>query len=98
MDLAELRVFLTVVSEGSFSKAAARLGRTQPTVSLAVRRLEEQVGQKLLDRSSTPGTLTEAGVVLRDYGERLIRLADEAETSLKDIDELRRGRIVIGTN
>lgn len=98
MDLAELRVFLAVVSEGSFSKAAARLGRTQPTVSLAVRRLEEQLGQKLLDRSTTPGTLTEAGAVLKDYGERLIRLADEAETSLKELDELRRGRVAIGSN
>jgi DNA-binding transcriptional LysR family regulator len=98
MDLSELRVFLAVVSEGSFSKAAARLERTQPTISLAVQRLEERVGQRLLDRSTNPGTLTEAGKVLKEYGERLIRLADEAQTSLKDIDELRRGRVLVGTN
>src|SRR5712692_1344873 len=44
--------------------------------------LEDQLGQELFDRSSNPGTLTEAGTVLKDYAERLIRLADEAETSL----------------
>ena len=47
MDLAELQVFLTVASERSFSKAAARLHRTQPAISQAVKRLEDDLGEKL---------------------------------------------------
>src|SRR5207302_6514250 len=66
MDLAELRVFLTVAAERSFSRAAAKLHRTQPAVSQAIRRLEDDVGERLFDRSSKDGTLTEAGRVLRD--------------------------------
>ena len=98
MELLELRAFLAVVNEGSFSRAARRLQRTQPAISLAVRRLEDELGQKLFDRSSNPGSLTEAGKVLRDYAERLIRLTEEAETSVREIDAVRRGRVLIGTN
>ena len=98
MDLAELRVFLTVASERSFSRAAAKLHRTQPAVSQAIRRLEEEVGERLFDRSSKDGTLTEAGRVLRDYAERLQRLAEEAQLSVRELRELQRGRVLIGSN
>ena len=98
MELAELRVFLTVASERSFSRAAAKLHRTQPAVSQAIRRLEEEVGERLFDRSSKDGTLTEAGRVLRDYAERLQRLAEEAQLSVRELRELQRGRVLIGSN
>ena len=61
MELAELQVFLTVAAERSFSRAAAKLHRTQPAVSQAIRRLEEELGERLFDRSSKQGALTEAG-------------------------------------
>ncbi len=51
MDLAELHVFLTVAREGSFSRAAEKLFRTQPAVSLAINRLEASVGQPLFVRA-----------------------------------------------
>ena len=98
MELAELRVFLTVASERSFSRAAAKLHRTQPAVSQAIRRLEDEVGERLFDRSSKDGTLTEAGRVLRDYAERLQRLAEEAQLSVRELRELQRGRVLIGSN
>jgi DNA-binding transcriptional LysR family regulator len=98
MDLAELRVFLTVAAERSFSRAASKLHRTQPAVSQAIRRLEDQVGERLFDRSSKDGTLTEAGRVLRDYAERLQRLAEEAQTSVRELRDLQRGRVLIGSN
>jgi DNA-binding transcriptional LysR family regulator len=98
MDLAELRVFLTVAAERSFSKAAAKLHRTQPAVSQAIRRLEEQVGERLFDRSSKDGTLTEAGRVLREYAERLQRLSEEAQLSVRELRDLQRGRVLIGSN
>ena len=68
MTFEDLRVFATVAGERSFSRAARKLHRTQPAVSQAVRRLEEAVGQRLIDRASRDGTLTDAGEVLLDYG------------------------------
>ena len=74
MDLQALNIFLAVAHERSFSRAAAKVHRTQPAVSQAVRRLEADLGEELIDRSSKSGTLTEAGKVLQNYGQRLIRL------------------------
>jgi DNA-binding transcriptional LysR family regulator len=98
MELSELRVFLKVAAERSFSRAAMKLHRTQPAVSQAVRRLEESVGERLFDRATKDATLTEAGKLLRDYAERLLRLSEEAELAVKDLRDLRRGRVLIGCN
>ena len=98
MELTELQVFQAVAAEHSFSRAAVRLHRTQPAVSQAIRRLEEELGERLFDRSSKGGRLTEAGTILLDYAERLTRLRDEAEGAVRELQELRRGRVVIGVN
>jgi DNA-binding transcriptional LysR family regulator len=98
MDLTALRVFLSVAEERSFSRAAAKVHRTQPAVSQAVKRLEGELGELLFDRSSKTGTLTDAGRVLQNYGQRLVRLAEEAESAMKELRDLRRGRVLIGAN
>ena len=98
MDLAALKIFLAVAQERSFSRAAAKVHRTQPAVSQAVRRLEDSVGERLFDRATKDATLTEAGRLLRDYAERLLRLSEEAEAAVKDLRDLRRGRVLIGAN
>ncbi len=98
MELNELHVFQMVAAERSFSRAAARLHRTQPAVSQAIRRLELELGERLFDRSSKSGQLTEAGTILLDYAERLTRLKDEAEEAVRELQEIRRGRVVIGVN
>ena len=98
MELSELQVFLTVATERSFSRAAARLHRTQPAVSQAIKRLEDELDERLFDRSSKGGRLTEAGQILLDYAERLTRLKDEAEGAVRELQDLRRGRVAIGTN
>src|ERR687895_1550238 len=98
MDLAALQIFLTVAEERSFSRAAAKVHRTQPAVSQAVRRLEVELGEQLFDRSSKSGTLTDAGKVLQNYGQRLVRLAEEAESAMRELRDLRRGRVLIGAN
>ena len=98
MELNELRVFLRVASERSFSRAAMKLHRTQPAVSQAVRRLEESVGERLFDRATKDATLTEAGRLLRDYADRLLRLSEEAESTVRELRDLRRGRVLIGAN
>jgi len=98
MELTELQVFLTVAAEHSFSRAAQKLHRTQPAVSQAVRRLEEHLGERLFDRSSKDGKLTEAGRVLQDYAKRLMRLSEEAQGAIWELRDLRRGRVLIGAN
>jgi DNA-binding transcriptional LysR family regulator len=98
VDLAELRVFLMVAAERSFSRAATKLHRTQPAVSQAIRRLEDEMGERLFDRSSKDGTMTEAGLVLREYAERLQRLSEEAQLSVRELRSLQRGRVLIGSN
>jgi DNA-binding transcriptional LysR family regulator len=98
MDLAALRIFLTVAEERSFSRAAAKVHRTQPAVSQAVKRLEDDLGEQLFDRSSKSGTLTDAGRVLQNYGQRLVRLAEETESAMRELRDLRRGRVLIGAN
>ena len=98
MDLAALRIFLAVAGERSFSRAAAVVHRTQPAVSQAVKRLEEEFGEQLFDRSSKSGTLTDAGRVLQNYGQRLIRLAEATESAMRELVDLRRGRVLIGAN
>ena len=82
MEFHDLRVLLAIASERSFSRAAKKLGRTQPAVSQALRRLEEQLGEPLVDRSARDGTLTEAGVTFRDFAQRLVDLAGEAERAV----------------
>jgi DNA-binding transcriptional LysR family regulator len=98
MDLAALKIFLAVAHERSFSRAAAKVHRTQPAVSQAVRRLEVELGEQLFDRSSKNGTLTEAGRMLENYGQRLVRLAEETESAVRELRDLRRGRVLVGAN
>src|SRR5258705_4986214 len=98
LDFTELQAFLAVIAERSFSRAATKMHRTQSAVSYAVRRLEMKVGERLFHRSSNSGALTEAGEVLRQYAERLVHLADEAQLSVRELRDLRRGRVLIGAN
>lgn len=98
MQLQDLRAFELVASERSFSKAAKKLRRTQPAVSQAVRRLEDELGERLFDRASRNGTLTEAGALLREHASRLLRAAADAEAAVRELQQVRRGRVIIGAN
>jgi DNA-binding transcriptional LysR family regulator len=98
VQLQDLSTFLTVAAERSFSAAAKKLHRTQPAVSQAIRRLEEELGERLFDRTSRTGTLTEAGRLLQDYALRLMRVSSEAEQAIRELQQVRRGRVVIGAN
>jgi DNA-binding transcriptional LysR family regulator len=98
MQLQDLGTFVTVASERSFSVAARKLHRTQPAVSQAIRRLEEELGDRLFDRSVRNGALTEAGRLLQEYATRLLSLAADAEVAVRELQQVRRGRVVIGAN
>jgi DNA-binding transcriptional LysR family regulator len=78
LDLELLRSFVSVVDSGGFTRASERVHRTQSTVSQQIKRLEDDVGQPLLNRSGKDVTPTEAGERLLSYARRLLSLAEEA--------------------
>src|SRR5262249_7523634 len=98
MDLFQLETFMTVAREGSFSRAAEKLFRTQPAISQAIRKLESEVGEPLFDRSSRDGRLTDAGRLLQDYAQKLLNLRSEARAALKELRELHKGKLAIAAN
>jgi DNA-binding transcriptional LysR family regulator len=98
VDLGELNVFVTVAHEQSFSRAAEKLYRTQPAISLAIRKLEDSIGQPLFVRGARPVRLTDAGTLLREYAERLLNLRDEISKGLTDLAGLERGELSLGVN
>ncbi|HTH97051.1 MAG TPA: LysR substrate-binding domain-containing protein [Stellaceae bacterium] len=83
-DLDLLRSFVSIVDSGGFTRAGAHVRRTQSTMSQQMRRLEDDVGKKLLLRDRAHGTVlpTETGEVLLGYARRLLALADEARDVL----------------
>lgn len=98
MDFFQLETFLAIVQTRSFSGAAKVVRRTQPAVSQMVRKLEEEVGEPLFDRSSRDGTLTDAGKVLHEYATRILNLRQEARASLEELRQFQRGTLVIAAN
>jgi len=98
MELYSLKVFLTVANEKSFSRAAEKLLRTQPAVSLAVQRLETGLEEKLIDRSAKDLLLTDAGRIVLDYARRFENLERELENALSELRDKSAGRLIIGAN
>lgn len=86
LDVDLLRAFVTVVETGSFTRAAALVGRTQPAVSLQIRRLEDQLRSPLVDRKGKGVGLTTEGAALLPQARRLLRLNDEIVSTLGDGD------------
>jgi DNA-binding transcriptional LysR family regulator len=98
MELTQLETFLAVAEERSFSRAAVRLNRTQPAVSQVIRKLEESLGETLFDRAARDGSMTAAGVLLRDYALRLMALRREATSALGELKSLERGQLQLAAN
>jgi DNA-binding transcriptional LysR family regulator len=76
-----LRAFVTVIEVGGFTQAGEILGRSQPAISLQIKRLEEMIGQKLLVRIGSNIELTDAGKTILSYAKRILALNDEAIAS-----------------
>ncbi len=98
MDLVQMETFLAVAEEKSFSRAASRLHRTQPAISQAIAKLEADLGEVLIERSTRDASLTAAGEVLREYAVKLLNLRMEATTALGELRELHQGRLNIAAN
>lgn len=98
MEFYLLQTFLTVATEKSFSRAAEKLLRTQPAISLAVQRLETELNEKLIDRSAKDLLLTDAGQVVCEYARRFDNLRLDMDNALAELRDNAAGRLVIGAN
>jgi DNA-binding transcriptional LysR family regulator len=98
MELHSLQVFLTIATEKSFSRAAEKLLRTQPAISLALQRLEQELGEKLIDRSGKDLILTDAGRTVLEYARRFQSLHQELDNSIAELRDNSAGRLTIGAN
>src|SRR5580658_8522378 len=98
MELYPLQVFLTIAMEKSFSRAAERMLRTQPAISLALQRLELELGEKLIDRSAKDLVLTDAGQTVLEYARRFENLCQEMENSLAELRDNSAGTLTVGAN
>lgn len=98
MDLPALTAFRTVAAEKGFSRAAQKLRRTQPAVSLAVRRLEAALDETLVDRRARSLRLTDAGTLVLEYARRFANLEAELRAALAELRDKGAGRLVIGAN
>jgi len=83
IDLDSLEIFRAVVAEGGVIRAAGKLNRVQSNVTTRIRQLEERLGHKLFQRQGRNLELAPAGRRLLPYADRLLRLADEAESELR---------------
>ncbi|MGS0730270.1 LysR family transcriptional regulator, partial [Shewanella sp. 0m-11] len=79
-----LESFIAVVECGNLSKAAEKLCRTQSTISLQIKKLEESVGKPLLLRDNKGVTMTESGKTLLNYAYKMLQLSSQAIDELKD--------------
>ncbi len=98
MELYALQVFAQVVAEGSFSRAAEKLFRTQPAVSLTVQRLEAELGEKLIDRSGKDLVLTDTGRAVLEYARRFENLRQDMDTAIAELRGKSSGRLIVGAN
>lgn len=96
MDIKQLEIFAKIVELKSFSRAAEAIFLTQPTVSGHIQSLEEELGQRLLDRLGREVVPTKAGKVLYGYARKMVSLRDEAGQALDQLMGRMKGEIVIG--
>lgn len=96
MDLRQLEYFVAVTEQGSFSRAAATLNLAQPSVSRQIALLEEELGQRLLERTGRGVTATAAGHALLAHARVMLNAARQALSDLKEMHSEPVGRIVVG--
>lgn len=98
MEFRQLEMFVAIVDAGSVQLAAERVFRTQPAVSMAIRKLEEELGASLFNRSDRRPATTEVGRLLYEYATRLLSARDEAIVAVSGFSRAERGHLRIGAS
>jgi DNA-binding transcriptional LysR family regulator len=96
MELRQLRYLVALADERHFTRAAARLHIAQPALSQQVKRLEDEIGVALVDRTTRHVALTPAGELLVARARRALSEVDAAAAELADLAGVRTGHVVIG--
>ncbi|RFU68974.1 LysR family transcriptional regulator [Peribacillus saganii] len=96
MELRQLKYFLEVAKHKSITKAAESLHISQPALSKMIMGLEEELGMTLIIRTNKTSEITDAGMVVMEYAQKMAVLVDEMSTTLNDMTNLTRGKINIG--
>ena len=96
MEIHQLRYFIAVADEGSFSRAAAKVRVAQPSLSQQIRKLEAEVGQPLFDRLPRSVVLTEAGRCLIDYARQILASIGDARRCVDELKGEVAGALAVG--
>ena len=96
MEIRTLRYFLAVAREENMTRAAEALHVTQPTLSKALKSLEDELGKKLFTRHSFSIKLTDEGILLRNRAEDLVSMADRIEREFVSLDDITGGDLYFG--
>ena len=96
MEIHQLRYFVAVADEGSFSRAAAKVRVAQPSLSQQIRKLEAEVGQPLFDRLPRSVVLTEAGRCFIDYARQILASIGDARRCVDELKDEVAGRLAVG--
>jgi LysR family cyn operon transcriptional activator len=97
MELRQLRYFLAVASSQNFTRAAETVHVSQPSLSVQISALEEELGTRLFDRLGRKVVLTQAGELFGDHAGRVLRELEQAIQVVQDLEGARKGRLVVGT-
>src|SRR5687768_15968939 len=98
INLHQLKVFLLVTEQKSFSKAAAVLRMTQPSISIQIKKLERDLGVKLFDRLRRNIHLTEEGQLVLSYAKRMLGSIASLQSDLQDLRGVKIGNLVVGAS
>jgi LysR family hydrogen peroxide-inducible transcriptional activator len=96
MEIHQLRYFVAVADEGSFSRAAAKVRVAQPSLSQQIRKLEAEIGQPLFDRLPRSVVLTEAGRCFLDYARQILASIGDARRRVDDLKDKISGDVAVG--
>lgn len=98
MDFDQLKAFVEVARNASFSRAAEKLFRTQPAISAQIRSLEEDIGARLFDRTGGRVTLTDGGKLFLEYAEETLQARRNIVRALAEMSRTPRGELVVSAN
>jgi LysR family transcriptional regulator, low CO2-responsive transcriptional regulator len=98
MDFEQLRAFVEVARNHSFSRAAEKMFRTQPAVSAQIKTLEQEVGTRLFHRSGGRVSLTESGQVFLEYADGALLARRQALRSMEELERTPRGELSVAAN
>lgn len=93
-----LKVFHTVASRLSFTKASEELHISQPAVTKHIKEIETQLGSKLFDRKGTSIQLTQGGKILYDYAEKIRNIYRDLEFEISQLNQQHKGKLIIGAS